>query len=98
MRGVRVVSRLTVACLDCRAWHGPRCKFTIDAHIKASIVSLQYLCFKICMVATRAEERAKSALAGLSYGEVETAIARVLKVEATAQARWMRGRIQHLRR
>jgi hypothetical protein len=50
------------------------------------------------MVATRAEERAKSALAGLSYGEVETAIARVLKVDATAQTRWMRGRIQHLRR
>lgn len=50
------------------------------------------------MVATKAEERAKSALAGLSYGEVETAIARILKVDAKAQEGWMRGRIQHLRR
>jgi hypothetical protein len=50
------------------------------------------------MAATKAEERAKSALAGLSYGEVETAIARVLKVDTKAQEGWMRGRIQHLRR
>jgi hypothetical protein len=50
------------------------------------------------MVATKAEECAKPVSAGYSYGEVETAIARVLKVDAKAQAGWLRGRIQHLRR
>lgn len=44
------------------------------------------------------EERAKSVSAGYSYGEVEAAIARVLKADAEAQAGWLRGRIQHLRR
>jgi hypothetical protein len=50
------------------------------------------------MLVTKAEERAKSVAAGHSYGEVETAIARVLNADAEAQVGRLRGRIQHLRR
>src|SRR5262249_11501528 len=50
------------------------------------------------MLATKAEERAKSVSTGHSYGEVETAIARVLKADVEAQVGRLRGRIQHLRR
>src|SRR5262245_33057343 len=50
------------------------------------------------MLATKTEERARPVFAGYSYGKVETAIGRVLKVEAEAQERWLRGRVQHLRR
>jgi hypothetical protein len=57
------------------------------------------VCFKTCMLATKARERAKSVSAsGYSYSQVETAIARVLRVDAEGQVGWLRGRIQHLRR
>src|SRR5262245_9878194 len=51
------------------------------------------------MLATKAKERAKPVSAsGYSYSQVETAIARVLGVDADGQVGWLRGRIQHLRR
>jgi len=53
---------------------------------------------KECMPATKAKEHAKPVSAGHTYGEVESAIGRVFGVDAEAQAGWLRGRIQHLRR
>jgi hypothetical protein len=50
------------------------------------------------MIATKVQGRAKPVSAGYSYGDVETAIARVFQVDAAAQVGWLRGRIQHLRR
>jgi hypothetical protein len=50
------------------------------------------------MLATKSEGRARPLSAGYAYGEVETAIAQILKVDAEAKAGWLRGRIQHLRR
>jgi hypothetical protein len=51
------------------------------------------------MPATKSDKGAKSVTAaGYSYGEVETALARVLQVDADGQTGWLRGRIQHLRR
>jgi|SRR5262249_1653691 len=50
------------------------------------------------MAATKAQERAKPVSDELGYIDVESAISRVLKVNAKAQVGWLRGRIQHLRR
>src|SRR5262245_61770517 len=51
------------------------------------------------MATARALESAKPAASGgYSYSQVEAALARVLRVDADGQEKWLRGRIQHLRR
>jgi hypothetical protein len=52
------------------------------------------------MAAARALKSAKLGVpgGGYSYSQVEAALGQVLGADAARQARWLRGRIQHLRR
>jgi hypothetical protein len=56
------------------------------------------MCFKPGMAATRTHESAKPVSGEFTYSEVESALGRVFGADATGQAGWLRGRIQHLRR